>query len=196
MSAPRVPAGWTQVMAGLVREDWELRVAGGRAAGSHIFPCPPSPMAGLEVTVWMLENSKTLQPIEGIEFDPCLIIASLAPLGIIVVDSFDAESGESKWVGWASEGHALRAWAAVGAPVLAPAEDGRPSLAEWVAACEGSALGRPVRVNSSGRDWHFVGCCFVQLIDNGAIVLRRDGTDEVTTPAELRALLDTLARPA
>jgi len=108
------------------------------------------------------------------------------------------------WMGLAHVVSAVRAEAAaVGAPVLAPAEDGRPSLAEWVAACEGSALGQPA--------WSVLDSRFTDQPLQATwpqVWLRIDVEDEptvwagppvqrfFTTPAELRALLDALARPA
>lgn len=125
---------------------------------------------------------------------------------------------ELRYIGaWTSALARLRAWSAVGAPVLAPAEDGRPSLAEWVAACEGSALGRsqawwdetvepattailgfqwgPFPALASGNALGFI-CA---IIPQGTVMINgwQDPSPRtVATPAELRALLDTLARPA
>ena len=90
------------------------------------------------------------------------------------------------------------------APVLAPAEDGRPSLAEWVHAAEGSAL-PPGRIgtewmpltNGKAQNWRMVrGHTEVEFTGGGAVI-RVLGEAEVwcPTPAALRAALDALAVP-
>ena len=129
--------------------------------------------------------------------------AAIPGLRLSPLSGRDAEAEELYEAFWTSDAARLHAWAAVGAPVLAPAEDGRPSLAEWVAACEGSALGRPTRSSASMTvllGWP--GVCWVYL-DNGSmadwrahVVDKPQGRTlhaEVSTPAELRALLGTLA---
>lgn len=107
-------------------------------------------------------------------------------------------------VGLAHVVSAVRAEAAaVGAPVLAPAEDGRPSLAEWVAACE--SLGMHSTMDAIGDDacicyWSTSqgGPCeypVVRIRDAASVTVDTVTSDghSVDTPAELRALLDTLA---
>lgn len=91
----------------------------------------------------------------------------------------------------------------VGAPVIAPAEDGRPTLAEWIAPFD--ERGRRLRCtyhDGSLGLWHFLSGAVVgwqsdsdDLGPEGP-VLYRDGRSEgvyIPNPAELRAILDELA---
>lgn len=179
MSAPRVPEGWTQEAADLVWEDWQFALEG---SSSMLMPnsFPFDGLNGREAAGDFLHEAGLLrrQP---------------------------SPYGPRSVYRWVTTNVRLRAWAAVGAPVLAPAEDGRPSLAEWVAACEGSALGRPAwdgwvalfkrpgrhRVDAMISD---VGHMLAHVTDWGC---ENDWpASRCDTPAELRALLDTLARPA
>ena len=177
MSAPRVPAGWTQEAARLVRADWETAKEGGI----------PTIEGGAEDEFYVAAFKRDREVIPGLE----------------IVDAPCDDGTPRCYARWTSPEARLRAWAAVGAPVLAPAEDGRPSLAEWVAACEGSALGQPA--------WSVLDSRFTDQPLQATwpqVWLRIDVEDEptvwagppvqrfFTTPAELRALLDALARPA
>lgn len=173
MSAPRVPPGWTQAAADLVWEDWQAALDGGAPV---LMPSPHHfhVLPGCEAACESL-------------FGMCLCARSKsAPYGYR----------------WTSPAARLRAWAAVGAPVLAPAEDGRPSLAEWVAAAEGSASGLLDSSNLNRLQWQGQGWAFGQRV-RMCIVFHNDGprgtvsvgdvATEVSTPAELRAALDELA---
>lgn len=94
---------------------------------------------------------------------------------------------------------ALRAWAAVGAPVLAPAEDGRPSLAEWVNVCEAAGL---VYDPAHGADAHIsfrnsdtlLGV-WVHVWNAHDVTMEVDSRtpQAIATPDALRAALDALA---
>lgn len=107
---------------------------------------------------------------------------------------------------WETEAAALRAWAAVGAPVLAPAEDGKASFAEWVAPFDERGLRlRCTWYDGSMGLWHFLpGAVVGWQSENDDIgpegpMLYRDGCpggDYIATPAELRACLDRLAAEA
>jgi len=202
MSAPRVPAGWTREATDLVWEDWltALRGEEGHPLGGGYSEdwtevdedTHPNDLAALD-SLFHLDLMERHE--DGEDDDDCPLVSGYR---------------------WADERARLRAWAAVGAPVLAPAEDGRPSLAEWVAACEGSALGRsqawwdetvepattailgfqwgPFPALASGNALGFI-CA---IIPQGTVMINgwQDPSPRtVTTPAELRALLDTLARP-
>jgi len=178
VTAPRVPAGWTREAADLVWDDWR----GAFAAE----PCMPVGLFG--------EFDDThLAP----EWKAALLLLSTVGVMTRVVD----EPHEGADYHWASEAARLRAWAAVGAPVLAPAEDGKPSLAEWVAAAEGSALGRPSwsawKAFFSRPHRHRIDC---ELLDDGSALVTDWGDHfsqwaamPFSTPAELRACLDRLA---
>lgn len=170
---PRIPAGWTREAAGLVWADW-------RAARDGRIPYFGSPSS------WM-----TRQSWREIAAVP----------GVVCAEYEYPTAGIQYSAAWVSDDARLRAWAAVGAPVLAPAEDGKPSLAEWVAAAEGSALGRPSwsawKAFFSRPHRHRIDC---ELLDDGSALVTDWGDHfsqwaamPFSTPAELRACLDRLA---
>ncbi len=187
----RVPPGWTREASRLVRSDWEAAKEGSI----------PTVAGGAEGEEFVARFKRDREGIPGLE----------------IVDAPCDDGTPRCYARWASSDARLRAWADVGAPVLAPAEDGRPSLAEWVAACEGSALGRsqawwdetvelattailgfqwgPFPALASGNALGFI-CA---IIPQGTVMINgwQDPSPRtVATPAELRALLDILARPA
>lgn len=187
MSAPRVPAGWTREAADLVWEDWWRRALGCTAI---IMVNDPRPLGEIED---LLDDPRLLA-------DDILVVTSLVSGMGFGIENTIMDSGEIL-VAWRSVNDALRAWAAVGAPVLAPAEDGKPSLAEWVAAAEGSALGRPSwsawKAFFSRPHRHRIDC---ELLDDGSALVTDWGDHfsqwaamPFSTPAELRACLDRLA---
>ena len=221
VSAPRVPAGWTREAADFAWEDWRGALAGEprmrpddegayddttlapewRAAllllsqRGHLTRAAnddgadyywTSPEARLRA--WAAVGAPVLTP----EASRILDAARALPVAL--------EGSEAL----AHVVSAVRAEAAaVGAPVLAPAEDGRPSLAEWVAACE--SLGMHSTMDVIGDDacicyWSTSqgGPCeypVVRIRDAASVTVDTVTSDghSVDTPAELRALLDTLA---
>ena len=177
MTPPRVPPGWTSEAVWCVREDWRRVLAGERDLLDH----------------WA-EGSMSD------EDDPK--VASLVDLGLVEFEyeSPTWEDGGRPYVigaSWPSPEARLRAWAAVGAPVLAPAEDGRPSLAEWVAAAEGSALGRPAVVpweEGLRLYWHDGAIVHFDIADGEVSeVWVTSESEQHHSPAALRAALDKLA---
>lgn len=110
----RVPPWWSDEAARLVWEDYRVSLVG---------DATPPLRAGATFYTVLPGREDACEALVG---EGLLVRSRTAPFGYRYV----------------SVDHRLRAWAAVGAPVLAPAEDGQPSLAEWVAAAEGSALGR------------------------------------------------------
>lgn len=121
----RVPPGWSDEAAQLVREDWEAAWLSMSPPARPYVPNPPNLPDG---ATWLREG--VYQSNDW----PRIRQAWLRP---------EARHWPRIRLAWLRPEARLRAWAAVGAPVLAPAEDDKPSLAEWVAAAEGSALGRP-----------------------------------------------------
>lgn len=174
----RVPPGWSDEAARLVWEWWRNVVAGEPCIAADIY-------GGYDDTHLAPEFAAALR--------------MLADLGYMRRVSEEGVKGSDYY--WSSEALMLRAWAAVGAPVLAPAEDGRPSLAEWVAAAEGSALGRPTRHRRiPGVQVRLASIAdhMIRLGDDGAMVTRGhivigDVVACCATPADLRAALDKLA---
>lgn len=118
-----------------------------------------------------------------------------------------AEAEELYHVERASPDARLRAWAAVGASVIAPRAEGEAApLWEWVRAAEESALGKP-RWEAFGQDDELQGRFAVRgplagvrvsvLVAGSApcgfVVDGADSGADCSTPAELRAALDKLA---
>ena len=173
----RVPPGWTREAARLVRADWETAKEGGI----------PTIEGGAEDEFYVAAFKRDREVIPGLE----------------IVDAPCDDGTPRCYARWTSPEARLRAWAAVSAPVLAPAEDGRPSLAEWVAACE--SLGMHSTMDAIGDDacicyWSTSqgGPCeypVVRIRDAASVTVDTVTSDghSVDTPAELRALLDTLA---
>lgn len=216
MTAPRVPVGWTQEAADLVWRDWLTRMIGlvngwGYDATAAIPGLRLSPLSGRDAEAEELYEAFWTSDAARLHAWAAVGAPVLTAEASRILDAARAlsvalEGSEAvdPWMGLAHVVSAVRAEAAaVGAPVLAPAEDGRPSLAEWVAACEGSALGQPA--------WSVLDSRFTDQPLQATwpqVWLRIDVEDEptvwagppvqrfFTTPAELRALLDTLARPA
>jgi len=177
VTAPRVPAGWTREAADIVWEDWRRAVGGEEPDFIDILSD---------------HVAEGRWPESGMD-----AAESLAGLGVLKWD----RRNRPYFPHFASPEARLRAWAAVGAPVLAPAEDGKPSLAEWVAAAEGSALGRPSwsawKAFFSRPHRHRIDC---ELLDDGSALVTDWGDHfsqwaamPFSTPAELRACLDRLA---
>lgn len=183
MSAPRVPAGWTREAADLVHFDW-LSCRDGRCS---VIP------SSAETPYRIAERFSDATPESVPLLSEAAAEAALAALGDAGLVEF---TGVHAW--WTSPEARLRAWAAVGAPVLAPAEDGKASLAEWVAAAEGSALGMPMPGTADyGAAWAlFFASATVTFLAHGAWVQHNGGEVVCATPAELRACLDRLAAEA
>lgn len=187
MTAPRRPPGWTPEAERLVRQDW-LACRDGEGG---IIPIAP------ETPYRIAERFAEKIPESQSELSEAQVETALICLGEAGLVEF------SGYHGWLLSPEArLRAWAAVGAPVLAPAEDGRPSLAEWVAAAEGSALGRPVwefaevYVSLVAR-WGEVGASTALDWAGGPTLAWINcvgaGQTIASSPAALRAALDKLA---
>lgn len=106
MSAPRVPEGWTQEAADLVWEDWRQRMQ-----GDHVIP----------IGEWRTRYDLFWYVVEG----DIPTAAALRVAGVDVEDAYDYFEGSGipfVMVRWPNEGAALRAWHAVGAPVVPPDE--------------------------------------------------------------------------
>lgn len=178
----RVPPGWSDEAARLVWEDYRVSLVG---------DATPPLRAGATFYNVLPGREDACEALVG---EGLLVRSRTAPFGYRYV----------------SVDHRLRAWAAVGAPVLAPAEDGKASLAEWVAAADGSALGEPapfgvIKPHPDAGELPAISLIYTAedtaevrvIIDAGHIcyLSRDDGEvwSEIDSPAALRAALDALA---
>lgn len=176
MSAPRVPAGWTREAADLVHFDW-LSCRDGRCS---VIP------SSAETPYRIAERFSDATPESVPLLSEAAAEAALAALGDAGLVEF---TGVHAW--WTSPEARLRAWAAVGAPVLAPAEDGKASLAEWVAA---TGTDDCIPDEYGLAFYHSSGVVVrIELMGAGFSVSLNGGLQFVATPAELRALLDGIA---
>lgn len=176
MTAPRCPPGWSQEAADFIWLDWTMALDGIGGGAAGLTPADKKAPPMIPGARWVSDHD-----LYGAE------------------DS-SVFSDEYRNLIWDSREAHMRAWAAVGAPVLAPSENGRPSLAEWVAACEAEGmLYKPAR----GHDAHV---CFMSSADGrlpyacvhihsaDVVFLDTDAAEGIvcSSPAELRASLDRL----
>lgn len=113
MSNPyRIPPGWTDDAARLVWEDYSARVE-----------CDRSPLIGVEDAVDLEDAADIFHEHDDPDAVAAAAITCLAERGLVVVDD--------EYAGWRGKNcretvaNRLRAWAAVGAPIVAPTTAGR-----------------------------------------------------------------------
>lgn len=109
---PRIPPGWQKAAATFVWRDWLACLSG-------------NPRPAL-VNGW---GADSVSKVPGLRLNP------------IQVTFVSYDLGEMYAPSWATPEARLRAWAAVGAPVIPPEDEGRHSMAEWFSAAQSSSLG-------------------------------------------------------
>jgi len=137
--------------------------------------------------------------VNGWGIDP---ISQIPGLVLIEIRAWN-EDGDMYRPSWETPEARLRAWAAVGAPVIPPVGDGKHSMLEWFAAAQSSALGPSVECVGYGGDnemvlhWSVLGMdiaeAFLTLTRQCTVESGGSGEVVVNTPVEMVAELDRIA---